>query len=426
MGKKDIFFNVHPKIVKANKESAITVQPLFDHCKLKNDARYFLIKRSIEQRGLNNIEDEKLELYPANGMLEFRLFFEGEQEHILDIFEVTDGKEIKYYSFSVYSLEEDLFLRKPYKGDMHIHTYYSDGAESPAYVAASCRKIGLDFIAITDHGKYEPSLEAINAFKSLNIDFKIFPGEEVHPPRNAVHMINFGGRFSINELFKDEEKYMEEVEKITRGLEAGNEKQDNEKNDNKKNLYSDLSDTDKYQYASCFWCFTKIREAGGMGIYCHPFWVYGSKYNVSAALNAFMFKTRPFDAYEILGGYDTDAVNSNNLQVAYYQEEREKGNKVPIVGVSDAHSCESGRLFGWYYTIVFSPDPELPNIIDSIKKFYSVAVEALPGESARVYGPFRLVKYALFLIKEVFPAHDAICFEEGKYMMEYIKSHVLI
>jgi len=48
-------------------------------------------------------------------------------------------------------------------------------------VASSCRKIGLDFVTITDHGKYFPSIEVIDTFKDLDLDFKIFPGEEVHP-----------------------------------------------------------------------------------------------------------------------------------------------------------------------------------------------------------------------------------------------------
>lgn len=29
-------------------------------------------------------------------------------------------------------------------------------------------------------------------------------------------------------------------------------------------------DEDAYQYASCVWCFDKIREARGLGIFCHP------------------------------------------------------------------------------------------------------------------------------------------------------------
>ena len=89
--------------------------------------------------------------------------------------------------------------------------------------------------------------------------------------------------------------------------------------------------------------------------------------------------------------------NSNTLQVARYYEERAKSNEIPIVGVSDAHGCETGSLFGWYYTIVFSPTLEHADLVTSIKDLFSVAVEAIPGESVRAYGPFRLVKYALFL-----------------------------
>ena len=36
-------------------------------------------------------------------------------------------------------------------------------------------------------------------------------------------------------------------------------------------------------------------------------------------------------------------------------------------------------------------------------------------------GSFRLVKYAHFLLREVFPAHDQLCLEEGRLMLEYLK-----
>jgi hypothetical protein len=51
---------------------------------------------------------------------------------------------------------------------------------------------------------------------------------------------------------------------------------------------------------------------------------------------------------------------------------------------------------------------------------YSVAVEAVPGETPRAYGPFRLVKFALFLMREVFPHHDALCVEEGRLMLAHL------
>jgi len=77
-------------------------------------------------------------------------------------------------------------------------------------------------------------------------------------------------------------------------------------------------------------------------------------------------------------------------------------------------------LFGWYYTILFAPSTALADIIESVRSFHSVAVEAMPGQNVRAYGPFRLVKYALFLIREVFPAHDELCADEGLLMLEHV------
>ncbi len=50
---------------------------------------------------------------------------------------------------------------------------------------------------------------------------------------------------------------------------------------------------------------------------------------------------------------------------------------------------------------------------ENIKDNYSVAVEAVPGERIWAHGGFRLVKYALFLEREVFPLHDELCETEG-------------
>ncbi|HOH43039.1 MAG TPA: hypothetical protein PLZ53_07960, partial [Candidatus Hydrogenedentes bacterium] len=38
---------------------------------------------------------------------------------------------------------------------------------------------------------------------------------------------------------------------------------------------------------------------------------------------------------------------------------------------------------------------------------------------ARAYGPFRIVKYATYLLREVLPQHDELCFEEGRLMIQY-------
>jgi len=392
-----------PKVVRADRESVIEIRPLFEHVRLRDEVEYtvtyFPAEEFAQRSGWPG--RSKITLKPTEGVLRVPQYFEDEQEHILLVEEGSDERTKVIGDFRVYSLKEDLFIRKPYKGDTHIHSSRSDGQESPGYVMGACRRIGFDFVALTDHRQYAPSLESQRAFDGVDLDLRIFPGEEIHPPDNPVHIVNFGGRFSVNELFSDN-AYRAEVKALETAFD---------------NLPPGV---DPYQYASCCWCFDKIREAGGLGVLCHPYWFTGHRYAPSGALTSHLFRQQPFDAYELLGGYHRSEVDSNTLQEARYHEERAQGRRIPIVGASDAHGCERGGLFGWYYTIVFSPTLAPADLIENVKTLYSVAVEALSGESVRPYGPFRLVKYALFLLREVMPQHDELCQEEGRLMLRHL------
>ena len=338
----------------------------------------------------------------TNGKAVVTLEPDKEQEYRLVLYKGNDWLADCF----VYALDEDLYERNPYKGDFHIHSNRSDGSEPPAEVAAQGRTIGLDIMAVTDHGQYEPSLEAIAAYEGVKLDLQLYPGEEVHPPNNPVHIINFGGNASVNALFQTD-GYRQETAKL-------------------QNTLSPLQyGCDPYEYASSLWVFNKIKELGGMSIFCHPYWRFPyyeaeQDYYVSEGLTSQMFADRPFDAYEVLGGYSMAAQgqDSNTLQTARYAEERLKG-PLPIVGVSDAHGCYY-ELFGWYFTIVFSKESSLQHMKDSVGSCMSVAVEKLPNREARAYGPFRLAAYALFLLREYFPTHDALCAQEGQLMKAWI------
>ncbi len=391
----DNYFRIYPRIVKADTKVMLTLEPRFSDWLLpEGDYKFTHYSTNYSSKE----EYKNLEVKRDGNRFYIEGFFEGEQEHIIYL-EVGN----RTISFSLYSVKEDLLYRTPYKGDMHIHTYYSDGVESPSYVACACRKIGLDFLAITDHRKYFPSIEAIETFKDLDLGFKLFPGEEVHPPNNPIHIVNFGGKFSINELFeKDRETYDRDVSEIEEGL---------------KNEVPDIPE--RYQLASSIWCFNKIREGEGLGIFAHPFWRVKDGYYISERLLDLLYDRIPFDAVEIVGGYHMHELISNNLQIVSYYE-KSNGRNIPVVGVTDAHGCETGSLFGWYYTVVFSPSLELKDIIESIKSGYSVGVESIPGREARVYGSLRLTLFTQFLIREIFPVHDKICEDEGKAMMRYI------
>jgi predicted metal-dependent phosphoesterase TrpH len=402
-----IHYDVFPKVIKAGQRETITIRPLFEHSRFIEEATYQVVIYPREEIGYTDgfatasSPIVEMSLQPEAGVLRVQGEFPGEQEYLVLVTPPADKKKPRPLEFRVYALQADLFERRPYKGDFHLHSFRSDGREAPAVVAAACRRIGIDFLAITDHHHYEPSLEAIQAFEGLPIDLRIYPGEEIHPPDNRIHMINFGGQHSINDLFSGEAYQAEvsEIEAGLTGLPAG---------------------PLRYQYASCLWVFAKIRQAGGLAIFCHPYWVFDRRYNVPEALIARHFEELPFDAFELIGGMHRPEVESNLLQVARYHEMRAQGKYIPILGASDAHGCDSSDLFGWYYTIAFAASTALPDLIASVKDCWAVAVDALPGETARAHGPFRLVKFTHFLLREVLPMHDELCVEEGQLMLAYL------
>jgi DNA polymerase (family X) len=60
-----------------------------------------------------------------------------------------DGKEVEDFS-----PEEPLIELKDIKGDLHMHTTWSDGAHSIEEMVEACRARGYKYMAITDHSKY--------------------------------------------------------------------------------------------------------------------------------------------------------------------------------------------------------------------------------------------------------------------------------
>ncbi len=391
------FHRVSPTVLKVGATCTVRIEPLFEHVTPPDGASLTAVVAERDTRRRHALDVSR------NGRaLELTFTPATEQEYAVILTTTRDGETVRREEFALYALEADLHGLRPWKGDFHIHSNRSDGREAPAYVAAACRRIGLDFMALTDHRKYGPSLEARDAFARVATDLRIFPGEEVHPPDNPVHMVNFGGGASINAMFADPAFCESGIGAVDARLDV------------------DLPADEKRVFASCVWVFDRIREAGGIGVLCHPYWITGDGYNISEPLQAAFYARRPFDALEIIGGYYRHQLESNALAVARWQEERSKGRAMPVVGVSDAHGCERGELFGWYYSVVFAPSAGFADLRRAILDERSVAVEAVEGEFPRLHGPFRLVKLAYFLLREIFPFHDELCAEEGRSMHEFL------
>ena len=227
----------------------------------------------------------------------------------------------------------------------------------------------------------------------------VSPGEEVHLPDNAVHIINFGGKESINELATaNEHVYRAAVAEYM------------------KTVPEKYDEVTRFQVAASEWAFDRIRECGGVAMFCHPYWRPRNHNYIGEDTIDLIMEHNRFDVLEVIGGFEPFEYEGNLLSVSRWQQEKSKGKKIPVAGVSDSHDCDVS-LTGWYYTIVFAEELSFDSLAAAIRDDRSVAVHCPPGNFPLIAGPFRLTRFAYFLLREVYPAHDELCRAEGEVIL---------
>ncbi|MGI5856587.1 MAG: PHP domain-containing protein [Candidatus Merdivicinus sp.] len=418
-------YDVYPKVFPMNEPTEITVKPLGKHAEFSGICRVSVhrLDSGSSRQEFSAWNQTIFDLSPdEDGALRFTYTASAECEHFIRVFQ----GDTSVVQLSVYALAPDLACRIPLRGDLHMHTFRSDGKEDPAIVCANYRRIGYDFIVITDHGRYYPSLEARSAYRDVEMELNILPGEEVHLPMTNVHIVNAGGTFSVNGLLPSLANYVDTAgkteERVLEGYSAPailseEEYQRQIREIEKSEVCADCPENvDKTSYAVCVWAFQKIREAGGLGIFAHPYWI-SDMWQIPEAFTRYMMEKHPFDAFEVLGG--ESYYEQNGFQTALYYDEYRYGRVHPIVGSTDSHSStEHNRNGAICSTIVFAHENQRTDILQSIKDKYSVAVDTISKEY-RLVGEHRLQKYACFLMDNWYPIHDRIAAMDGELMREY-------
>ncbi|MBQ4141103.1 MAG: PHP domain-containing protein [Clostridia bacterium] len=418
-------YDIYPKVFLGDSEQKITIRPLGLQAEFVQDHIYTLKIFKVNQSNPSVYPERsgrsELSVEPdCDGCLRFTAFFEGEGEHFINVCEDPAAKP--KFTLSVYSLAEDMAGRYPYRGDLHMHTCRSDGKEGPATVAANYRAKGYDFTVISDHYRYYPSLEAIEAYGDLT-DLAIIQGEEIHLPLNNVHYVNFGGTFSVNALVtpsKNEEKAGSSL----RYRSIDGNAPETMTVDEFKEMIRERSksvprehESERLSYAVLEWTHEQVQAAGGLGIFPHPYWLC-QMMQLPEDYTEFVYKNQPFDAFEVLGG--ENFFSHNGFQTALYYKMRAEGFDPPVVGSTDSHgSTEHNRNGDICSTIVFAKANERVALINAIKEKYSLAVDTISKEY-RLVGDFRLIKYGSFLMENFYPLHDLACEAEGYYMNRYI------
>lgn len=425
MNKKLLKFRITPQVVKADEVTKISVYALDDSCRFFDDTEYSVKVSAVDDftyPDKNNVgtghrqHEETFVVKPENGVLSFEYKFFGEHLWHINVARVECEKHIpenrtrwavhqtrlldSIFTFDIYSLGEDLYGKKPFKGDLHVHSYGSDGQDSPAFVAAQYRENGFDFMSLTDHYMLEPSLELIDIFKDIKTDFKIFPGEEIHHPKGAssFHVVNFNPKYSVNDLIKEDNGVTDEVMKIAETLGIENE-------------------CDAVSVAWYVWIYENVKKAGGINIHPHPFWEVRGGYNVKSFVTEEVYKRKLLDVVEILGGCD---IKNNSLQVQLYYDMALSGFKYPMVASSDAHSTLDNGLFNKVWTVVFADNTD--GIADSVVNGMTAAVNQQSGSVTNVFSEsVRLSRYTWFLLDNYYGFKDRLLSASGQAITRYVQ-----
>ena len=298
---------------------------------------------------------------------------------------------------SLYCLDEVMIKLRPLKGDLHMHSTYSDGKTTPFALALASLGAGMDFISITDHDSYEGSLNAIQKVKQNNIDLLVLAGEEVSVggkkdmsvSQGNGHILSINANKSIEEQRKDTKKYEKELQAIVEVLKK-------EKID--KNI-------DLAHYAKNIWVINKIKEAKGISILAHPNWVYrDGKYHLHQAFYKEMLKSSHLDGVEVFGEEKIKEHNNMTHLTALQTKNRHK-YLAPFAN-SDAH--DSDHEIGDRFTIVFVKEKSASSIIEAMKEGLTCAVFKREHYEHQFIGKDELAQYVYFLIKEYYPKHTSL------------------
>ena len=298
---------------------------------------------------------------------------------------------------SLYCLDEVMIKLRPLKGDLHMHSTYSDGRTTPFALVIASLDAGMDFISITDHDCYEGSLNAIQKVKQNNIDLLVLSGEEVSVggkkdmsvSQGNGHILSIHATESIEDQRKDTKKYEKELQEIVKLLKK-------EKID--KNI-------DPTHYAKNIWVINKIKEAKGISILAHPNWIYkDGKYHLHQAFYKEMLKSSHLDGVEVFG--EEKIKEHNNMTHLTALQTKNKHKYLAPYANSDAH--DSDHEIGDRFTIIFVKEKSTSSIVEAMREGSTCAIFKRENYEHQFIGKDELAQYVYFLIKEYYPKHNSL------------------
>lgn len=410
---KQELFRVTPRVVAVNEVTELTFSGRFSH----TDLRGYKGGLTIEAVGADGLFQNGIlpgltcgNGFDIDGRTPFEEVFCGEADAAGKINIRYDFRAEGEVSFrlrckerilgvvNVFALRRELLGLRPFRGDMHLHTGYSCcNSEkehfSPEYMAAVNCMLGLDFIGISDHKQHFPSLKAADFTAQCGGNFVAYPSEEVHlSDLHNIHILNFGGRSGVSKrLHAEDAGYSAMMAKYLREVPDFGDKWLN------------------HMAAGWHVIHEMVHEAGGLSVYCHPFWRPLERLFLPECIREYVFEKRLYDALEVLGA--SELFESNDVCTSRYYEQCIRENRmIPPLGNNDSHNHST---LGRNTTIVFAENNTLEKLQNAIRSGNCIAVSGHTEEAPRTVGAFVLVQYYHFLRRNYYPYHDALSAKEG-------------
>ncbi|MBR6548778.1 MAG: hypothetical protein IKT68_04455, partial [Clostridia bacterium] len=336
--------------------------------------------------------------------------FAGEQKHVLllerpesdlsspyrDLTYRPKYGENTHAKLAVYSLADDLYGLKGYKGEVHCHTYASDGVQDIPHTVGNYRAAGYDFLAITDHYISFGATQATEMYRDSSLAMTLLFGEEVHVPEERIHAVHLGGNASVNQYFRDhKQEVLQEVQDMIDTLDLPEQ-------------------VNKTNYAWQRWIAEKSREMGGIAVLAHPHWIWNEVYFMAEPLTIQLLKDKVYDTLDLRDSHI-------DVSLALWHEMERQGLTIPVVGSTDAHytyANDPHTPAKGGYTLAFAPDRSAKSLLQAMKQGNSLCVFTEVSPQLPV-GPYRLVKYGRFLLDYFFPYYMWLCRAQAPAVSQY-------
>ncbi len=406
-------FLIQPSVVPADVVTTVTIHPLGENVVFRQNETYTVRIRATETLCTDYREfPETVYTCTPNqqGELTVTHLFAGEQKHVI-LLERPESdlsspyRDLTYRpkygenvgaTLAVYSLYPDLYGLKGYKGEVHCHTYASDGVQDIPHTVGNYRAAGYDFLAITDHYISFGSEQAKSMYQNSSLAMTLLLGEEVPVAEERIHAVHLGGIASVNAYFREhKQEVLQAVEAIAQQL--------------------DLPETVcKIDYAWRVWSANKSRELGGIAILAHPHWLWNEVYFMAEPLTEQLLKDGLYDALDLC---DSDI----DVSVALWHQMEKQGIAIPVVGSTDSHYTAAYNPHTpakGAYTLVFAHDRSEQSLLNAIKVGNSLCVMTDLSPQFAV-GPYRLVKYGRFLLDYFYPYYMWLCRSQASVVSNY-------